>query len=122
MRTGISPQPCDARSRPHFRKRNSCGYRENHPLLTQQFGGYDLGAGHAPRSAGPRGQRSAEARLVRITPLLEGVQLDGRWVVVFSPYDISCAMENAASLECKGYIKADAARMVVNIVLFALQQ
>jgi hypothetical protein len=48
--------------------------------------------------------------------------VDGRLAVVFSPYDISCAMENAASLDCKGYVSTDAARLVVNIVMFALQQ
>ena len=47
---------------------------------------------------------------------------DGRLVVVFSPYDISCAMENAASLECKGYVREDAARLGTNIVMYALQQ
>jgi hypothetical protein len=31
-------------------------------------------------------------------------------------------MENAASLDCKGYLPADAARLVVNIVMYALQQ
>ena len=59
---------------------------------------------------------------MKIKPLLEGVQLDGRLVVVFSPYDISCAMENQASMECKGYIRADAARIGVNVILYALQQ
>jgi hypothetical protein len=50
------------------------------------------------------------------------VELDGRLAVVFSPLDISCAMENAASLECKGYLREDAARLGVNLLLYALQQ
>jgi hypothetical protein len=53
---------------------------------------------------------------------LEAVEIDGRLAVVFSPYDISCALENHASLDCKGYITEDAAALGTNIILFALQQ
>jgi hypothetical protein len=35
---------------------------------------------------------------------------------------LSCALENQSSLECKGYTKEDAAKIGVNIVLYALQQ
>lgn len=95
---------------------------ENHPILSQQFRGYDLSRvtlrDPQLRAAGD----PLTARQVKISPLLEGVQLEGRLAVVFSPYDISCALENAASLECKGYVPADAARLVVNIVMYAMQQ
>jgi hypothetical protein len=62
------------------------------------------------------------ARLSKVAPLLEGLELDGRYAVVFSPYDISCALENSPSLECKGYIRQDAAKIGVNVLLYALQQ
>jgi hypothetical protein len=42
--------------------------------------------------------------------------------VVLSPYDISCALEKGASLECKGYVAQDAARIGANVILFGLQQ
>jgi hypothetical protein len=61
------------------------------------------------------------ARLSKVAPLLEGIEIDGRYVVVFSPYDISCALENSPSLECKGYVRQDAARIGVNVLLYALQ-
>ena len=53
--------------------------------------------------------------------MLEGIELDGRFAVVFSPYDISCALENSPSLECKGYIREDAAKIGSNVILYALQ-
>ena len=56
------------------------------------------------------------------TPLLEGLEIDGRIAVVLSPYDIGCALERGASLECKGYIPADAAKIGANVLLYALQQ
>ena len=42
--------------------------------------------------------------------------------MIFSPYDLSCALENHASLDCKGYVKQDAARIGLNIILYAMQQ
>ena len=94
----------------------------NHPLFSEEFGGFPLNRvtlnDPKTRQEGDR----LEARRKSIPPLLEGLQIDGRLVVVFSPYDISCALESKASLECKGYIKTDAAKIGTNIILFALQQ
>ena len=95
---------------------------EDHPIFSQELRGYDL-AQVTLRDPQLRTEGDPlKSKLVRIKPLLEGVEIDDRLVIVFSPYDISCALENHASLECKGYIKADAARIGVNIVLYALQQ
>ena len=60
-------------------------------------------------------------RLVKTTPLLEGLEVEGRYAVILSPYDISCALEKGASLDCKGYTTADAARIGANVLLYALQ-
>ena len=49
-------------------------------------------------------------------------KIDGRIAVILSPYDISCALEKGASLECKGYAPPDAARLGANVLLYALQQ
>ena len=54
----------------------------------------------------------------RLTCLL----VDDRIAVIFSPYDISCALENHSSMDCTGYIREDAARLGINVILFALQQ
>ena len=71
--------------------------------------------------AGGEGE-SLRAKLIKTEPFLEGLRIDGRLAVIFSPYDMSCALENHASMECKGYTKEDAARLGLNIVLYALQQ
>ena len=55
-------------------------------------------------------------------PILEGIEVDGRYVVIYSKYDISCALEHQASLSCDGYVEADAAKLAMNIVLYAMQQ
>jgi hypothetical protein len=61
-------------------------------------------------------------RSIDAAPVLEVLEIEGRLAVIFSPFDISCAMENTPSLECKGYIKEDAAKIGVNVLLYALQQ
>lgn len=53
-------------------------------------------------------------------PILEGIEIDGRYVVIYSKYDISCALEHQASLSCDGYVEADAAKLAMNIVLYAM--
>ena len=50
------------------------------------------------------------------------IKLGDRYAVIFSPYDISCALENRESLECEGYTRKDAARIGLNVLLYSLHQ
>jgi hypothetical protein len=94
----------------------------DHPLFQREYGGKDLPTVTLRDPQLRTGNDPLKAKLTKIRPLLEAVELDGRFAVVFSPYDISCALENHASLQCKGYLPKDAAAIGMNIVLFALQQ
>ncbi|MEK6239065.1 MAG: DUF4159 domain-containing protein, partial [Planctomycetales bacterium] len=87
-----------------------------HPMLSSRFGGYDLRKVRM-RKPTPEGE---EYELVE--PVLEGVRIGERIGVVFSPYDVSCALEDHASGDCKGYHPQDALRIGVNAVLYSLQQ
>jgi hypothetical protein len=53
-------------------------------------------------------------------PQLEAVYHDGRFVVIYSPLDISCALEHSQDVKCRGYIHEDALRIAVNVVIYAL--
>jgi hypothetical protein len=91
-------------------------------MFTREFEGFDL---NRVTIRDPQIRVEGDpltAKLVSTTPLLEGLEIDGRIAVVLSPYDISCALEKGASLECKGYIPPDAARVGANVLLYALQQ
>lgn len=55
-------------------------------------------------------------------PLFEGIEVDGKYVVVYSRYDISCALEQQQTVACAGYLKEDAVKLAVNVVLYALYQ
>jgi hypothetical protein len=53
---------------------------------------------------------------------LEGIKIDGRWVVVYSKYDIGCAIEGHKSADCMGYDKESALRIGSAAVLYALKR
>lgn len=93
----------------------------DHPLYTDQFRGTLLQrvTVREPQARGGAGPRSA---LVQQAPVLEAMEVDGRIAVILSPLDMSCALENQPSLECRGYTRSDAAKLGINILLFALGQ
>jgi Domain of unknown function (DUF4159) len=92
-----------------------------HPIFTKSFYGFDLSEVRlrTPQIRQP-GQPLA-ADIQKVPPVLEGMELDGRFVVLFSPFDLSCALENHSSMDCKGYVREDAAKIGINIILYALQ-
>ena len=52
-------------------------------------------------------------------PDLEGIKIDGHWAVIYSKYDIGCALERPQGLDCKGYVHESAVRVAANIVLYS---
>jgi hypothetical protein len=53
-------------------------------------------------------------------PELWAVTIDGRLVVVYSPYAIGCGLDGHTCYNCRGLIDGDARRVAANIVLYAL--
>jgi hypothetical protein len=94
----------------------------SHPMFTDEFHGFTLSSVELRDPQIRADNDPLTAKLVRTTPLLEGLEVDGRIAVILSPYDISCALEKGASLDCKGYVTADAARIGANVLLYALRQ
>ena len=94
----------------------------NHPMFTTQYGGFDLKKVNRrdPRPRGADGPLGAVMR--QVEPELEGVKLGDRYAVIFSRYDLSCALERHESLECAGYTRDDAARIGLNVVLYSLYE
>lgn len=91
------------------------------PMWTPSYGGFELKTvtRRDPQARGGAGPLKATLR--KVPPELEGIKLNGRWGVVFSRYDLSCALEKHDSLECHGYVREDAARIGLNVVLYSLQ-
>jgi hypothetical protein len=61
-----------------------------------------------------------EYRLVR--PDLEGIKYNGRWVVIYSKYDLGCALERHKSSDCLGHDYDSAVRLGRAAVLYALRR
>jgi len=93
-----------------------------HPLFSRELRGFELKSVTLRDPQQRNANDPLKANLVQITPHLEGLEMAGRLAVIFSPYDISCALESGTSLQCKGYLKEDAARIATNAILYALQQ
>jgi hypothetical protein len=55
----------------------------------------------------------------RDLPQLEGVKLNGHWAVIYSKYDVGCALERHQGLDCKGYSPESAVRIAANVVVYA---
>ncbi|HTQ40386.1 MAG TPA: DUF4159 domain-containing protein, partial [Pirellulales bacterium] len=91
----------------------------NHPMFSNEFGGYDLSQVSRRVPQGRAGDGPLEAKTRKGAPELEGLKIGDRYAVIFSPYDLSCALEKHDSLECEGYTKDDAERIGLNLLLYA---
>ena len=90
---------------------------DDHPVLRVP-GGYDL-SNVAIRRPGDAGEVAEK----KGPPVLETYQTEtGLTAVIFSPLDISCALESPNSVQCPGYATEDAAKIVANAVLLTLIQ
>lgn len=65
--------------------------------------------------------RKLENTLREVTPELKGIRRAERLGLIFSPYDISCALEKLNSMECKGYSQQSALDLGLNTLLYALE-
>lgn len=94
----------------------------DHPLFTSEYRGFTVPSVRLRVPGSRQANEPLAADVKSVPPILEGLQYEGRYVVVFSPVDMSCALENHSSMDCEGYVRDDAARLGLNIILFGLQQ
>jgi len=52
-------------------------------------------------------------------PQLEGVKINEHWAIIYSKYDIGCALERHTGIECKGYTYESALAIAGNVVQYA---
>jgi hypothetical protein len=57
-----------------------------------------------------------------ISPSLQGISIDGRLAVVYSPYGLACGWELAECPYCHGIVSRDALALGVNVLTYALLQ
>ncbi|MBQ3388660.1 MAG: DUF4159 domain-containing protein [Thermoguttaceae bacterium] len=90
------------------------------PLFSSLYGGKELRSVKirkpVRREGGTNGWQTVEE-----PPRLYGIRQEGRWVVIFSNYDVSCALEARSSSRCAGYTPESAYDLSLNVVLYALE-
>ncbi|MEN1679128.1 MAG: DUF4159 domain-containing protein [Planctomycetota bacterium] len=92
------------------------------PIFTTEFGGYDVRKVTLRDPQPGAEDQPIAARSRQVAPRLEGVRVNGRWRVLFSPFDLSCALERHEAVECRGYSRQDAARIALNVLLYSINQ
>ena len=72
------------------------------PLLTPEYGGFDIRqvSRRDPQAAAAGDPLAARNR--QVPPELEGIRIDGRWAVIFSRYDLSCASSSTIPCNAAG--------------------
>lgn len=63
----------------------------------------------------------------KIQPRFEGIRLNpndpqSRWILIYSPYDLGCALEKHAAGDCIGYKHESALELAAQVVLYALKE
>jgi hypothetical protein len=90
------------------------------PIFSTDAGGFDVRRVRRRDPVARQANEPLETRTREVEPELMGIKLDGRWAVIFSPYDISCALEQHEAMECRGYTREDAARIGLNVLMYVL--
>lgn len=90
------------------------------PIFSTAAGGFDIRHVQRRDPVTRNNNEPMESRTREVEPELMGIQIEGRWAVIFSPYDISCALEQHEAIECRGYTREDAARIGLNVLMYVL--
>ena len=90
----------------------------NHPMWTDFYGGQNIGTVtiSKPDRSEPSGFSKRSVR-----PQFMGVEVEGRYVIVYSPVDLSCVLENATLSHCESYLREDALKLAINVLLYRLR-
>ncbi len=65
--------------------------------------------------------RDGSGAMRKMAPFLEGIKFNGRWVVLYSKYDIGCALERHQSVDCLGYHPDSAVKIAGAALLYTLR-
>ena len=88
------------------------------PIFTGRYGGFKIETLQY-RTRKEENGRKTTATVVEGPPRLKGVALDGRWVLLYSPDDVACALENVAASNCDGLTQKSAFRLATNVLFYA---
>lgn len=91
------------------------------PLYSEKLNGRKIDIVERREKAGDA-KGGNDTGFERLPPKLEGIKIDGRWVVIYSAYDIGCALENHKSTDCLGHTPDSARKLAAAAVLYSLKR
>jgi hypothetical protein len=80
--------------------------------------GAEHNLGTALTSANIQCRTMPNGKMVSREPHLEGIRVNGRWVVLYSKYDLGCALDGSTSSSCVGYDQASALKIATAAILY----
>jgi hypothetical protein len=92
----------------------------NDPLFSAELNGEAIATVRCRRE-GPDGKH-AEAEYRDVAPSLEGIKFNGRWVVIYSRYDIGCALEKHPAGDCLGHTYESAVALGKAALMYSLKR
>ena len=90
------------------------------PLFSGKFGGFRIEKLQY-RTRKEENGRKTTAEVVDGPPRIKGIQRNGRWIVLYSPDDVSCALENVTAANCEGLTQKSAFYLATNILFYAVE-
>lgn len=90
------------------------------PIFTGRYGGFKIETLQY-RTRKVENGRKTTAIVVEGPPRLKGIAIDGRWVLLYSPDDVACALENVAASNCDGLTQKSAFRLATNVLFYAAE-
>ena len=90
------------------------------PIFTGKYGGFRIEKlEYRTRRTGEGGKTEAVAET--LPPSLKGIRRDGRWILLYSPNDVSCALENVVAANCEGLTQKSAFYLATNVLFYAAE-
>jgi hypothetical protein len=68
-----------------------------------------------------KARRAVNGPMQSLDPWLEGIKINNRWVLLYSKYDLGCALERHQASDCIGYSTESAQRLAAAAVLYQLR-
>ena len=91
----------------------------DHEIFSEKVA-HDLSRVRRRESLDSSAGQAIREQLVVGEPFLEGIEVDGQYRVVYSKFDLSCALQRQANFACPGYLDEDAVKIAVNVVTYFL--
>lgn len=89
------------------------------PLFSEDYGGFNIETLELRIPEQSPGRKIVTPTR-KVVPELYGIKHEDRWVAVFSPNDVSCSLEMAHSIECRGYTFESAMQLAVNVFFYSM--